>query len=336
MAVLAGELPDRVPYVENGIDFPFMCRLLERELPFGKYFDSGEYQTPPMDYQLETNRLLHRDNVKFDLQPPIPAHKIPGANQILFYHDGYVKTWDDLERLQFPDLGDPSLRHEIAEFLAQKGDYATIMATRVGISATYLAMGMEHFYVTLLDDRDLVEEVFRRYTDWTAQAVYLAAEMGFDIFWTSDDIAAKNGPLWSPELFHEVFWPHAQKVANAVRDVGIKWIFHSDGDLWKVLPELVGLGITGLNPIEPACMDIGEVRNAFPELVLVGNVDVDLLTRGTPDKVREAVRMLMRDVAPHGRFLAASGNSLASYCDVDNVMAMTDAIVELGSYSKGA
>ena len=32
LAVVHGEEPDRVPYIEAGIDFPFVCRLLDIDL----------------------------------------------------------------------------------------------------------------------------------------------------------------------------------------------------------------------------------------------------------------------------------------------------------------
>ena len=191
---------------------------------------------------------------------------------------------------------------------------------------------MEHFYLTLKDDPKLVTEIFRRYTDWSSEVVHFAQTMGFDAIWTSDDIAGKIGLLWSPQMFDEIFLPYASNFGAAVRDTGLPWVYHSDGNLWKILPQLVELGITGLNPIEPACMEIIEVRETFPELVLLGNVDVDLLTRGTTDEVRTRTRDLLAKLGPSGRFALSSGNSLASYCSVENVLAMCDTVTEFGGY----
>ena len=123
-----------------------------------------------------------------------------------------------------------------------------------------------------------------------------------------------------------------EKVARAYRDTGLTWICHSDGNIWEVLPRLVDFGIDVLNPIEPQCMDIREVRQAFPELGLFGNVDVDLLSRGTPDEVRATVRRLARDIGPTGRFGVSSGNSVPRYAKAENVRAMFDAVAEFGAY----
>ena len=332
LSVLAGEIPDRVPFVEAGIDFPFMCKLLGRDVPPGRFFDSGEYKTAPMDFQVDVNELLHRDNLKFDLQPPIPAVKTPGADQILFFGEGKLLTRDDLENLTFPDTESEEVLAPLREFVKNRGDYATVLSTRVGVSATYLAIGMEHFYYELMDDPEFVGAVMGRYADFACRVVRVAADMGFDIIWTSDDIAGKIGTLWSPAMLREIFLPHMRRFADAVRDAGVPWIFHSDGDLTSVLPELVELGITGLNPIEPACMDMATIREEYPDLVLSGNVDVDMLSRGTPAQVRERVRELMAQMGPSGRYFISSGNSIASYCDVENVLAMADAVLEFGQY----
>jgi hypothetical protein len=103
LCVLVGEIPDRVPYVEMGIDFPFICKLLDLEMEAGKFFDSGEYISPPVDIQMRVNEILHRDNLVYHMLPPIPAMKEAGKDGILFFTDGKIKDWEDLDKLQFPD-----------------------------------------------------------------------------------------------------------------------------------------------------------------------------------------------------------------------------------------
>jgi uroporphyrinogen decarboxylase len=331
--VFAGEIPDRVPYVEMGIDFPFVCKLLELDIPAGRYFDSGEVESAPIEIQRRLNEVLHRDNLVYSMLPPIPATKVAGRDGMRFFEDGKIKTWADLDQLQFPDPASEAVLAPARRFVDQAGDYATICACRVGISATYLAMGMEHFYYMLHDNPALVEEVLRRYTDYAAAVVEQAARLGFDIFWTADDIAGATGTLFSPTMLRELMLPHVRKVAERVHETGIHWIYHSDGKLTSVIEDLLALGIHGLNPIEPACMDIRALKQQIgSRVVLSGNVDVHLLTAGTPAQVRETTLGLLRDVAPGGGYMLASGNSVASYCNVDCVKAMCDTAYEYGRY----
>lgn len=154
--------------------------------------------------------------------------------------------------------------------------------------------------------------------------------MGFDLVWTADDIAGKNGMLVSPKMFRERILPHIRRVAE---NISIPWIFHSDGNLSAVLDDLMDLGITGLHPIEPGAMDIREVKRRYGKrLCLIGNVDVHTLSAGTPADVEAEVTGLLRDVAPGGGYMLSSGNSVAAYCRIENVRTMADTLHRLGTY----
>ena len=67
-------------------------------------------------------------------------------------------------------------------------------------------------------------------------------------------------------------------------------------------------------------------------MCLIGNVDVDLLSTGTPDEIEKVVRELIRDIAPGGGYILSSGNSIPSYAKVENVIVMGQAIKEYGRY----
>ncbi len=335
LCALAGEIPDRVPYYETSIDYPFICRLLERPIATDEYFDSGEYVTLDIADQLRVNEVLHRDNMILSCLPPIPAVKRPGKDRILFFHDGKVKSRDDLEALEMPDVTTEEYRRGLREFVAtaREAGYAAVALTRCGISATYLAIGFEEFFLRVVDDPDFVEDLMRRYAEWTAGLVPVLDEVGFDVIHTADDVCGKTGPLISPDLYRERFWPHVRKIADAIAATNLKWCYHSDGDLSAVLDDLLDLGIDALNPVEPACMDIAALKERLGDrLVLVGNVDVDLLSGGTPEQVEAAVLDLLRRVAPAGGYVLASGNSVVSYAKVDNVRAMCETNYRRGRY----
>ena len=154
--------------------------------------------------------------------------------------------------------------------------------------------------------------------------------IGFDLVWTADDIAFKNGLLLSPKMFRERILPHVRKVAESIN---IPWILHSDGNLTAVLDDLVDLGISGLHPIEPAVMDIRALKQRYGKrLCLIGNVDVHTLSAGTPAQVEAEVAGLLRDVAPGGGYMLSSGNSLASYCRLENIRAMVATMERFGRY----
>jgi uroporphyrinogen decarboxylase len=322
LCALRGGTPDRVPYCELGVDESIALRLLGR--------DEWKPEETAAGREKAVSRALGRDNICFSLRPPVAADRHVGEGNLLFYGEGWIKSRADLDRLQLPDPAAGTLYAPARECIAEGEDFARCASCRLGISPTYLSMGQEFFSLALYDEPGLVDELLERFASWSAEVMKHVCAMGFDVVWTADDIAGKSGLLLSPKMFRERILPRVRKVAESIT---IPWIFHSDGNLTAVLDDLVDLGITGLHPVEPGAMDIRALKRRYGRrLCLIGNVDVNTLSAGTPAQVESEVRALFRDVAPEGGYILSSGNSLASYCRIENIRAMVDARARFGAY----
>jgi uroporphyrinogen decarboxylase len=111
------------------------------------------------------------------------------------------------------------------------------------------------------------------------------------------------------------------------------YIMHSDGDLTKLMPDLIDVGIDVLQPIDPSCMDIAKTKQEFGDRIcLVGNVPNELLRSGTPEEVQAYTKNLLRNCAAGGGYCVGSGNSVPDWANFDNFMAMRDTTLEYGAY----
>jgi uroporphyrinogen decarboxylase len=143
-------------------------------------------------------------------------------------------------------------------------------------------------------------------------------------------MAHKHGPLFSPAVFRELVLPRYQRVAEKIT---LPWVVHTDGNVLPFVDYLIDVGVAGLHPIERGAMDIRQMKRDYAgRLCLLGNVDLNTLTLGRPSDVQAEVRDLIRDVGPGGGYIATSGNSLASYLDPANVVALSEAVLEYGAY----
>ncbi len=117
--------------------------------------------------------------------------------------------------------------------------------------------------------------------------------------------------------------PRLKRLNDAWHARGTACLFHSDGNLWPVLDDLVAAGIDGLNPLEVlAGMTVKAVRERYPQLFLTGGVDVSqLLVYGTPDEVRAACRQNIRDAGGRG-YLIGSSTELHWDVALENAVAM--------------
>lgn len=318
LAALRRERPDRVPFVEGGIDPPIQRALMGREnfLPE------------------ELNDLIGLDNLLAEFLPPIVGiHEVhEGIN---FLAKPLLLTRADLDKLVFPDPEDPAFyRHAEALVKRNQGKYAVAAKMRMGASAMLMSMGLDGFSFALADDPGLVDTVLGRYADWTIAIVCHLREVGVDFVWTFDDMAYRTGPMFSPRVFRTVFLPHLRRVADAIKGAGFPWIVHSDGNLMPILDDLLTLGFDGLHPLEPGPMDIEAVKRDYGHRVcLVGNIDLHYtLTQGTPAEVEAEVKQRIQTIGQGGGYMISSANSITSYCKVENVWAMINAIRTYGGY----
>jgi uroporphyrinogen decarboxylase len=278
----------------------------------------------------EVARYLGIDNLTYVLRAPVYAEKIEGKDGRLFYGEGRIRSRADLGLMNLPDPEDDALYAEAAAFAAQKEDFAACFVTRAGIFPTLLSMGIEAFSTAVYDDLSLVGEILDRYTSWAIAVARRARDLGFDVYITTDDMAFKTAPYFSPQLFRELVLPRYRELARAVC---LPWIVHSDGNILPFLDDLIGLGIAGIHPLENGAVDIRAVKRDYGRRVcLLGNVDLNLLGAGSPQAVDAEARALIRDLAPGGGYILTSGNSLAGYCLPENVRALAAAARAYGVY----
>jgi uroporphyrinogen decarboxylase len=149
-----------------------------------------------------------------------------------------------------------------------------------------------------------------------------------------DDLAHLGGLLVSPDFLRQHVFPWYRETCLACHRAELPVVFHSDGDLTEVMPDLVACGFDALHPIEPQAMDIRAVKREYGDrLCLLGNIDLAYpLGLGTPDDVREAVRSLIADCAAGGGLGVGSGNTVPEYVPFENWTALREATLEFGRY----
>jgi len=331
-AALRRSQPDRVPYCEITVDRALACQLMGWP---GSGSQGSDLEANP--YSVEEARAiaarLQMDNIYYVLRAPVYAHKSPGQDGRLFYGDGMIKSKADLARIQLPDPHADRLYAQAEAFARRKGDYSAWLITRLGIFPTWLSMGIETFSLALHDDPSLVETLLDMYFDWSAVVAERVCQLGFDVYVSTDDMAFRTAPFFSPAVFHDLVLPRYQRVHPKIT---LPWVVHSDGNLMPFLDDLLSLGIDGLHPNERGAMDIRALkRSCGDRLCLLGNVDLNLLGMGRPQAVDEEVRQLIRDVAPGGGYIVTSGNSLAGYLRPENVLALSAAVQKYGKYPFG-
>jgi len=182
---------------------------------------------------------------------------------------------------------------------------------------------------------DLVETYLDISAENTCDAIDVLAEMGVDLIWGGGDLASNSGPAYSPEDFHSLMLPRLKRIVDKCHEHGLPYIFRTDGVIWPIAQDLfVESGVDGYGEIDKqAGMDLGDVREKFPHLVLWGNVDCGhTLTSGTVEDVIAETKDCIDKAAPGGGYILGSSNVIHSGVPTKNFLAMIETCKSYGRY----
>lgn len=143
--------------------------------------------------------------------------------------------------------------------------------------------------------RDMVHDYYlRQLRLWVATDI--------DGVHIADDWGSQTALLISPALWRAFFKPLYRDYCELAHAHGKYVVMHSDGYTASIIPDLIEIGIHALN-LQLFCMDLEDLADRYAgKVAFWGEVDRQrLLTQGTTDEVRAAVRRLARAFLARGR-----------------------------------
>ena len=120
-----------------------------------------------------------------------------------------------------------------------------------------------------------------------------------------------------------------QRIIAAARAVkpDLPVFYHSDGNPSAIIPELIDIGVTILNPVQPECIDPVAVKQRYGnQLALWGTIGTQTtMPFGTPDDVRAEVRRRIETVGYDGGLVLGPTHSLEPDVPWENIVALYEA-----------
>jgi hypothetical protein len=110
--------------------------------------------------------------------------------------------------------------------------------------------------------------------------------------------------------------------------------FHSDGNIAEIVPDLIEIGVTILNPIQPLALDPSKVKgNHGSQLALYGTIDIQrTLPFGTTEDVKNEVINRLKTCGQGGGLILAPTHSVLPDVPVENYLAFIKAAKKYGTY----
>jgi len=147
-----------------------------------------------------------------------------------------------------------------------------------------------------------------------------------DMVYYYDDLATMDGLLISKDMWHQIIKPRQERLLQTAHNYDKPVMYHCDGSIFSLIPELIDMGISLLNPIQTNAKDMGpKVLKRFfgAKLSFHGGVDiVNLLPRGSPDEIEAEICRLVHTLGEEGGYILAPTHHVQADTPVENILAM--------------
>jgi uroporphyrinogen decarboxylase len=311
LAALSGEETDRLPMLEIAIWPETRERWISEGLPAHidpvDYFGLDKVSVMPMDGSL---RLPSETRWEDDLHYTVTdgngvtrryKKDLPNALQFVTAQVTCPDSWNSARSHLVPDLSRFELvdrdfcwghrqaftvKEQYAKAKAE--DIFTVYSPTEPCWFFLTLLGEEESLCTIAADPDFAEQIMSDYADFNLAMLELVYNAGyrFDALWVFSDLCYKNGLLFSPDFFRQRVAPYQKKIFDRAKEMGMKIIYHSDGNVCDLIPLLIETGVQCMQPLEVrAGNDIRDYLAAYPgKLSYIGNINADAMAKG-----REAI-----------------------------------------------
>ena len=212
---------------------------------------------------------------------------------------------------------------------------------RGGISepfATYKWLrGVEQAYLDLIENPEMVHYCLDKLYDLCyedARRIYETIPGQVVWTWVAEDVGSQEGLLISLSHIETFFLPRMKRMIDLAHEAGAYTFHHSDGAVRKNIPNIIGVGIDVLDPVQWRCngMDREGLKRDFGDaLVFHGAMDNQFtLAFGSVADVRREVEENIRILGEGGGYILGPCHNLQVIGPPENIVAMYEAGYEYG------
>ena len=314
--------PDRVPFVELGIDREILETVLEQ--PVASVADEVRCWHA-LGYDYVSVKALIPWVRQRDAAPDTaarPHHQREWVN----VRSALITTRADFDAFPFPrprDVDYSQIEQAIRIVPPGMGVIGRISGV---LENSMWTLGFEGMAYLLADQPALVRDTIDTIGALLLNVVETLGSIdGVGAIFFGEDMGFKTATMVSPAVLRQYLFPWHRRIVRAAHAMSKPIILHSCGNVRQVMDDILDAGWDARHSYEDVIEPITEAKGLYGDrIALLGGIDMDLLTRGSEQAVRERVRQVVAHCAPGGGFAIGSGNTVANYIPLANYLAMLD------------
>ena len=331
LAAIHHQEPDKIPKEELYIQPQIANKLLGKEYPL----DHQHYERDKA-----VRELLHMDVINVGDWPEWQIGETEDGKKIV--KSVYGQTFlvgdeskclldppldiEDAEEYEEPDIS--KVTGELVERYVKETYFFVFAQIGGPISMLNEMFPMEDYMVNCITYPEETHTISEKVIAYEIKKAKIFIDKGADGILIADDMAFNTGAFLPPYVMEENVYPFYKQMIQeikAYKDVPV--FIHSDGNLNKLMDDLVECGFDGIQSLQPSAgMDIAQIKEKYGDkLCLWGNIDLDyIMCFGSTDEVRADVRKTIEIASPGVGFILSTCNTMVDIIPPENILAMID------------
>lgn len=195
-------------------------------------------------------------------------------------------------------------------------------------------VGTERLLFAMMEDPDWCRDIFSHELETHLALLDMIWDAGYEfdsVSWP-DDMGYKGTQFFSLATYREMVKPYHQRAIEWAHAKGVKTHLHSCGNINPFVPELIGIGLDALNPLEvKAGMDPVHLKKTYgQDLVLHGGINAVLWDH--PDQIKAEMERVLPVMKENGGYVFSSDHSVPSSVSLEDFRHIVALAKKLGSY----
>jgi uroporphyrinogen decarboxylase len=242
----------------------------------------------------------------------------------------------ELDAYPWPDPNAPQLLDRAAKIVKEDAG-SHFITPNFGFALferAWTLRGLDTFMMDMALDPDFSEGLLDHILEIQLTLIRRFIKLGVGGAYFGDDYGAQKNMLFSPKMWRKFIKPRLAQMFAPFREAELPVIMHSDGQIQAILPDLIEIGLTALNPVQPEVLDHAWLKQSFgTRLAYYGGLSTQtVLPNGSPEDVKKAVRDCIHHLAPDGTgLILAPSHRMMTDIPLANVDALLDAFSKLES-----
>jgi len=195
-------------------------------------------------------------------------------------------------------------------------------------------IGTERLLLALAENPEWCVDMWRTQQDLNIALLDRVWDAGyqFDELHWPDDMGYKQNQFFSLKMYRELLKPFHQKAIDWAHAKGIPAYLHSCGDIRPFIPDLVEMGLDGLNPLEvKAGVDPLAVKHEFGDRLLLHG-GFNALLWDDVDEMEAAIRRDLPGLKEGGGYVFATDHSTPSNVSLQDFKRIVQVVKDVGRY----